>query len=600
MKGTVVSTWIKTCRKLYDNDIVNQCMENVGLDPNRIFKPTEDIQDSYPKKFVELLAGKLGKTTYDVWKEIGRDNISTFSNDYPVFFEHKNLYSFLKSMYDVHVVITQKIPGAKPPILGIKAIEKNKAEFTYKSSRGMFGYLHGLIEGAAKFYNEEIEIDTIEKTEDFTKLHITFEKEIYYYKSYKFNRLLSFGFIKKLELKIGITSLILIGAPYLLLSNMVENNILTGITLGLSLLVPYMVSKLLLAPKKSIISQLKDLIERNFTEDKEISTNDFFEDLNKLIRDYIKVLRADFVGFKGMTDELNVFGDKFNEISNNMNDTSKEISSVVEQVAEGAINQAEETESSAHLLNNNIKILNEIVNKENDSKNDLEKAVDSINRGYEELKNTATSLKNVLTEFSKVKENSLLLQNKAKDVTKIVETVETIADQTNLLALNAAIEASRAGEYGRGFSVVAQEIRDLAEESKEAVKNINDNLISFIEELNTLVKQIEAQHQVLDVENTRLSNVADNNQTTVNDIQKVSDALIEVIDQLSNEAKSINNVSQNIESLAAIAQENSASSEEVSANVTTYTQEIEKMIENIKEFKKISEQYRADLAKYRI
>lgn len=600
MKGTIVSAWIKTSRKIYGDELTNEALKASNIEPDRIFKPTEDIEDSYALNMVEYLAKKLDKSSYDVWKEIGNDNILTFSKDYPAFFKYKNLYSFLKAMYDIHVVITKKIPGANPPILNVYAVDKNKAEMTYKSSRGMFGYFHGMLEGAAKYYGEKIDVKTLEKSEDFTKIQITFEKEIYYYKSYGFNKLLSLGFIKKMEAKIAIASLIFVGIPSIISSLYLTKEISFAITALLSFLVPFIITKGLMAPRKKIMEILNNLKERNYSEEIDIKTNDFFEDINNGIKEYVSILKSDFVGFKSTTDELNVFSDKFNEISENMNNTSREISEVVEQVAQGAVSQAEETESSAYLLNTNIKSLNLISDEENKSKESLEAAVEKINKGFNELKNTSSNLQNILKEFSKVKENGVALQNRAKDVNKIVETVEAISDQTNLLALNAAIEASRAGEFGKGFAVVAEEIRNLAEQSKEAVGDINKNLVSFIKDIDTVVGQIENQYRILEIENTNLSNVAKNNHDTVTSIKNVSDSLIAMINKLNEETESINKVSHNIESLAAIAEENSASSEEVSANVTSYTHEIEKMTENIKEFKRVTEEFRKDLEAYNI
>lgn len=598
MKGTIVSAWIKTSRKLYGDSLVNEAMATVGMEPKRIFKPTEDIEDSYARGIVDAISKKIGKSAYDTWEEIGMDNVITFSKDYPGFFKYKNLYSFLKAMYDIHVVVTERIPGANPPILGMKAISGNKAEMTYKSHRGMFGYFHGMLKGAARYYNENIGVEVIEKSDDFTKVHITFPEQIYNYKKYGINKFLSFGFIKKLEGKIAIASLILIGVPYVILSYFLDKWPLTGVVLGLSLIIPFVITKLLLAPAKSIVYQLNNLKENNYSEEHDISTNDFFEDINKLINEYKDILKSDFVGFKGMTDELNVFSDKFNEISSNMSHTSREISGVVEQVAEGAVNQAEETENAAYLLNNNIISLNKIADNENHSKDELENVVDRIGNSYNELKNTSSSLNNILSKFEQVKGNSLSLQKRAKDVTKIVETVENIADQTNLLALNAAIEASRAGDQGRGFAVVAEEIRNLAEESKDAVKHINSNLITFINEIDSVVAQIENQYSILNDENHKLSNVADINHSIVVSVKEVSTTLIEMIKQLTEETNNINKVSENIESLAAIAEENSASSEEVSASMTSYTAEIEKMMNNIVEFKNVSEAFKEDLEKY--
>jgi methyl-accepting chemotaxis protein len=281
-----------------------------------------------------------------------------------------------------------------------------------------------------------------------------------------------------------------------------------------------------------------------------------------------------------------------------MSITSNEITSVVEQVAYGAISQAEETENASYSLNNSIKSLNHISDKENKGKEDLEAAVSQIEKGFNNLKYTSNSLNNVLDEFSKVKEKGNTLQDRAKNVLEIVETVEKIAEQTNLLALNASIEASRAGEYGRGFTVVAMEIRKLAEGSKEAVQSINDILKSFVMEIDEFVKDTEEQFKVLEKENKSLTNLSLETSHNVDTIQNVADLIIQLVNELNKEALSMNEISNHFESLAAIAEENSASSQEVSANVSTYTDEIRRMSESIVEFKNVSEEFSKDLEKY--
>lgn len=596
----MVSVWVRTSRKLFGDSVIDEALESVGLPSNKVFTPTEEVADDVARGIVEYIARVKNKKLDDVWMEIGVDNVATFSQDYPAFFMQSNLYSFLKSMYDVHVVVASRVPGAKPPLLNLRAVEDKVAEMTYKSNRGMFAYFRGMLKGSSEYFGEKIDIETVEQTSDFLKLRITFENQIHFHKSYKVNKIFSLGIVKNLEAKFAIMNFIFLGLPSVISFKLFGGLGGTLITLALSLLIPFLSSKILNAPIDIITDQLTNLKNRQFSEDTSISTNDVYEDLNSLIGEFKDVVKSDFVGFKGLTDELNVFSDKFNDASINMNNITQDISDVVEEVAHVAVSQAGETENSAYLLNNNITTLNDIVRDENKSKDDLEITVDKINKDYENLKSTSSNLENILLEFEKVKSSSIDLQKRAQDVTAIVDTVENISDQTNLLALNAAIEASRAGEYGRGFAVVAEEVRDLAEESKVAVKNINNNLKSFISDIDSVVKQIECQYVVLEDENMRLSDVADSNFDTVESIRNVSNDIITMINQLTRETESINKVSLSIESLAAIAEENSASSEEVSSSVSTYASELAKMMSDIKEFKRVSETFKGDLERYNL
>lgn len=598
MKGTIVSAWIKTSKNLFGEDLVNEALIHSGIDPNRVFTPTEDIEDDKALGFVEYISNNLGKDKEKVWRQIGMGNIETFSKDYPAFFRYKNLYSFLKSMYDIHVVVTKRIPGAKPPILNVEPVDRNKAIMTYSSPREMFGYFHGMLEGASKFFNEDIQVETLEEDDGFLKISITFEEEIYHKKEYPFNRILSLGFIKNFEAKAAIGSLLFGGVPLALLFNYSNRGLSIPIILIISFIVPFVVVKGLLSPLSSIKQSMEEIAKKDLSFERNIYTNDFLEDISFGLNEIKSSIKTDFVGYKGTTDELNVFTDRFNQISQNMSITSTDITSIVEQVSQGAISQAEETENAAYSLNSSIQNLNHISQRENQGKESLEAVVENIEKGYSNLKYTSSNLDKVLGEFSQVREKGLTLQNRAKNVTEIVETVEQIAEQTNLLALNASIEASRAGEYGRGFTVVATEIRKLAEGSKEAVQNINHILESFINEIDQFVKDIEDQYRVLEKENDNLTHLSEETSNTVNTVQQVANLIIQLVNQLDEETESMNQISSNIQTLAAIAEENSASSQEVSANVMNYTNEIKKMSQSIREFKKVSEEFSQDLEKY--
>jgi methyl-accepting chemotaxis protein len=331
MKGTVVSTWIKTCRKLYNDDIVDNAIEKAGMSRDKTFTPLEDVEDSFVYRMTENIAKGANTNVNSLWRSIGNDNINTFTKDYPAFFKHDNLYDFLKSMYDVHVIVVKRIPGAKPPILDLKPISQKSAIFKYSSKRGMFEYFKGLIEGASKYYNEHVEIEEISKTNDSLELRLTFEKDIYSRKTYKMNKILSLGFIKDISAKTAILSTLVFAVLNTALMITVKSSWTGYLSIIIAFLSVYLSSKIVNMPLKDILKEFEKIKNHDYVENIEIKSKDSYEDLFYILQEYKASVRKDFVGFKGMTDEMNTFSSTLNLIANKMNTTSSEISGVVEQ-----------------------------------------------------------------------------------------------------------------------------------------------------------------------------------------------------------------------------------------------------------------------------
>ncbi|WP_273322205.1 heme NO-binding domain-containing protein [Vallitalea guaymasensis] len=604
MKGTVVSTWIKTCRKQYSENIINEALESLGWKANQTFSPLEDVEDTRVFKLFSAIASKVNVSEDKLWKSIGKDNIRTFQQDYPGFFHHDNLYHFLKSMDDVHSVVMKRIKGAKPPKLQFKAISRREVIFTYNSHRGMFDYFMGLVEGAAEYFNEQIEIKQLEKNENQLKLKLTFQEDMQYKKSYIMNKILSFGFIKDVHLKISILTAILSGLflqLVLVFFNVRDSHILTTVSIiAISLFSVYLSSKILYRPYKEIIKEVKNFSNKDYTVLTRIETKDQFEEIFNEINTYKTNIRRDFVGFKGLVDEMNTFTNSISKFAEKMGNTSDEISDVVEQLATAAVSQAEETEHSIYTLNDNVDQINNIAGEEQNNKTELEGSVDQIDNSFKEVESTATEINMLLDRFKQVQENGLRLKTKAEQITEIVSIVSAISGQTNLLALNASIEAARAGEAGKGFAVVADEVRNLSEETNDAVEKIKNNLSEFVSEIEKLVEDVASQYNVLVKENSSLGQAVEASSVANVNINTVADKMIDTSKRLENEANSMSKVFQNIESLAAIAEENSASAEEVSANVTDYTVHIKGITDSISTFKEMTLDFKDEISQYRI
>ena len=538
-----------------------------------------------------------GKTQDDIWLTIGKDNINTFFKIYPAFFKKENLYSFLRSMFDVHVIITKRIPGANPPELLIKPLSETEAMLSYRSQRGMFGYLKGLLAGAAEHFKEPIQTEIAESSADSMKIKIRFPQPIRNTVSHGLNRALSLGMFRSVAVKIALLSTLLgVGVSIVLPAIGLTAPVWGALAGGAAALVA---SMLLLQPIQSVLKEIQTMQERQYFMETQFTSNDEFEAIMEGLSEYKIRLKREFVGFKGIADEMNKYADDFNGLAEKMKATSNEITGVVHDVASAAMHQAESTTESVAILNGNLVTLKQVVSEQDRNKSRLEAAVSEISQGFSDVEVSSQKLEHSMSQFADVKKSAENLETQATRINEITAMVSAIAAQTNLLALNAAIEAARAGEQGRGFAVVAEEVRKLAEQSQHHSDSISVDLKVLMDIINSVVSMIDTEYNVLALEAKQLSDVVTGNKRHIQNVHLVAENIVDMINKLETEMKGLNQVYGKIENLAAISEENSAASEEVSAAVQVYNEKLQDMMARIVDFKVVIGHFSEDVNQYR-
>jgi methyl-accepting chemotaxis protein len=491
----------------------------------------------------------------------------------------------------------KRFKGAVPPVLDVAPVSSHDIIFTYRSKRGMIDYLTGLINGVAKYFKEDIKVEIETQQENETKLKLTFQNEIQYTKKYRLNQLFSFGLFKNTAAK---TVLLNTSVITILAFALSTGTLKAGIIGGTAFVISLITSTLFHRPQKLILKELEKLSRRNFVESVVLKSRDEYEVMMESINEIKRSVQKDFIGFNAIVDELYTFNKSVADIAHTMQDTSNDITVVLDQVAGAAITQAEDTEKAITVLDGSIRNVNDISDDGQNNKTQIEEAVVGIEDSFLNVQSTASQITAVLHKFNDIRQSSNVLKENADDITKIVLIVAAIAKQINLLALNASIEAARAGEAGKGFTVVAEEVRKLSEETNNAVNQINDSLTTFVTSINEVVEGIDLQYDVLESENTKLSDAVDSSSHTNDRLKVVSDLMIRNSQDLKLEADNISNLFDGIQSLAAIAEENSASTQEANSNVTVYVEQINELTRQINVFEAMIKNFQEDLSNYAI
>ncbi|WP_314623997.1 heme NO-binding domain-containing protein [uncultured Selenomonas sp.] len=598
MKGTVVATWMDTAQKLWDKSAVDEACRAAGWPEGRMFTPLEDVADSEIRTFVDALAHHTGQTSDKVWYELGRDNVLTFASAYPSFFEGKNIYTFLASIYNVHVEIVKKIPGAHPPLLKMTPLSEHEAELLYKSKRSLIPYFRGLLKGAIDYFKEPVEVKVIEEGNGVVRLHLYFKERILEKRSFALNCLLGV-LTRSLPAKFALVSF----ASALVLSVLFW---LFGFSPAIFVL-PFLMGAasgagafLLLAPLRLLRRELASIAERRFSADLVLSSRDEFEEIGALLDTYKKSVRADFTGFRGMGDELIAYGGKFNEIASNMSHASAQIAEVVENVAEATTESAASTGTVANVLNQNVEALQQVVSSQETNNRSLVEAVDNVARGFEGVRDSSDALGKSMENFAAVRDAADSLKQETEKIISIANMVTEIASQTNLLALNASVEAARAGEQGRGFAVVAQEIGKLAAESREQANTITSDVRNITRIINDVVAKIDAEYHALGKESSELVQVVEGNNAFVANIRKVSSSIGGIIVRLNEEMGRMNDAIGQVKNVAGLSEKNSAAAKSVNETVGDHHEKLQDMIGKVQDFQKIAVSFTADLKNFKI
>ena len=311
---------------------------------------------------------------------------------------------------------------------------------------------------------------------------------------------------------------------------------------------------------------------------------------NKDLSTRLKIERDDEIG--NILKAINVLNDSTNVIVNEVRSSIIEVASANDELASTMEELSTTFNSQSEQVTTMVEGIEGISNISKNTSDALSNNMDSLEKTAEATRHETEKLDSVSVKMGGIEEDTITLSEtinnlseRSNQIGNILEVINDIANQTNLLALNAAIEAARAGEAGRGFAVVADEVRKLAERTQHATKEIEDIINGLLRDSEEAKLAMDKSVTSVHDGTTNITGVATEIKRAVENVTLLYTAMRPVAESVSEQYVTIQSVVDNAQVIAAGLEESNAAVNEVNNTVSHIQQRTDNLKSLIEQFK---------------
>ncbi len=289
--------------------------------------------------------------------------------------------------------------------------------------------------------------------------------------------------------------------------------------------------------------------------------------------------------FKTMVQNLTTMVRQLSDNASQLVSAATEISSSSEQMSKGAQDQSGQVGQVSSAIEEMTATIVESSRNAGEATEGAKSASQNATTGGQIVNDTIHGMQRIAEVVRTSADSIGKLAKSADQIGEIISVIDDIADQTNLLALNAAIEAARAGEQGRGFAVVADEVRKLAErtgkatgEITEMIKGIQNETSEAVRSMESGITEVDSGRQLADKAGSSLSEI-------VNMSQRVMDMIQQIATATEEQSTAAEQISKNIEHIASVTKETATGAEQSAAAAEQLNRQAENMKQMVQKFR---------------
>ena len=332
--------------------------------------------------------------------------------------------------------------------------------------------------------------------------------------------------------------------------------VLMGMSLGIlvGLIIAFFMSRMITVPINDVVHAFDDLAE---------GEGDLTRRLNAEGKSEMARLSG---GFNRFAEKVHHLVEQVGSEVQNLTAVVDNVSHIVEQTQQGSIQQREQTGQVATAITEMTATVQEVAANANSAAESAQQADQNARTGQSVVSDTIQSIQALASEIETGANVIHELERDAEAIGSVLDVIRGIAEQTNLLALNAAIEAARAGEQGRGFAVVADEVRTLASRTQESTSEIQDMIDSLQSQARAAVQAINQGQDKTRTSVDNASNAGEALNAITESVTTITNMNFQIASASEEQSVVAEEINKNVVNISEVADKNASASEQLAAS----------------------------------
>jgi methyl-accepting chemotaxis protein len=350
----------------------------------------------------------------------------------------------------------------------------------------------------------------------------------------------------------------------------------------------------------SLSAVAKEISHGDLSKDIPLLSQDEIRDLEEVFASMVKDLREMISDIQNVAGRMEKTNRALSSLSGKVMASSEEIDASARAIAKGSEQQTMIVQKTSLVINNSLDQMDAAGRQSAQTVSKIKDALAKTSSGETKARETLKYLDNVLSQIAENTEPIYRLSNKVEKIRMVMHVMDEVAQKTELLSLNASIEATRAGEMGKGFALVANEIRSMAENSKRSSKEIGRIVDDIFEDNKTVIEVLRKSEQDVGKGRGIITGMVGTFKEMLSGVEEISTDVKAVETVTLRQVKEIKGLLSHFEALSRLAQENFVSTQKTTVGTKNQKEGMQKMVELMQSLNTLSKKMMASQRRFRL